>query len=441
MRREPRMPFTRRSRLGGVVALVALAVAGCASDAELDSLDPKGPDARTVDNLIDPIFLIAGVILALIFAVTIVTVVKFRERDDDDDDEFPEQIEGNTRLEILWTLVPFLLMAGIAAATVLTLTDLNDADANPITVQVDGEAKEWEPTVLVVGQQWWWEYRYYFDGIDDDLIENARHLDDPDSGLPPADIVTATQMVIPAGTEIELLITSRDVIHSFWIPPLNGKRDAVPGLVSPWRLEADQPGVYWGTCTEFCGLSHSRMQMQVVAVSEADFQSWVDQQIAPAAAPTESAAEWLAAARAGEATDVELTTAAGRGMETFRNVCSSCHLATGINDDIWGRDAEGHYIGADQVSTAAPNLTHFASRTTYAGGIFFLYDPDTGAPDTNQLEAWLRDPPGEKQAYPDGKRGMPNLNLTEEQIDDLVAFLLTLGERPADDIISGSGIE
>src|SRR4029078_10982882 len=125
-------------------------------------------------------------------------------------------------------------------------------------------------------------------------------------------IVTSGEMVIPAGKPVQLSITSRDVIHSFWIPRLNGKRDAVPGRVQPLRMEADEPGEYWGQCTEFCGLSHANMRMRVVALSPADFQTWLTSQQQPAATPTDLLAK--------------------AGKETFIAQCSRCHEIRGLTD-------------------------------------------------------------------------------------------------------------
>ena len=221
---------------------------------------------------------------------------------------------------------------------------------------------------------------------------------------------TANQMVIPAGEEIELSVTSRDVIHSFWIPALNGKKDAAPGRVHPWKLEADEPGVYFGQCTEFCGLSHSRMRMQVVAVTLDDFAAWVAEQLQPAAEPQAAAAQ--------------------RGMEIYQSQCARCHVIDGFNDND----------GADLVANAAPNLTHLMSRTTYAGGIFNMYEPD-GSLDRTQLEAWLRNSPAEKPAYAEGRRGMPAMGLDEGQIDDVVAYLTTLGRAPSLDVIAATEVE
>ena len=436
------MTASRRRRRLTRVSLLLLAttlLSACASDAELDTFEPRGPSARDIDNLIRPVFGIAGLVLVFVMGGTGYMAWRFR-RSRYDEDEFPEQLHGNTKLEIGWTIVPALILAGVAVFTVAGLQNLNSYDEDGLDV-------------VVVGNQWWWEYRYYFDGFDPDTdydpaidvsLEPAKDRDGMTAKSP--DIISATQLVIPAGEEIKLSITSRDVIHSFWIPALNGKRDAVPSRMAPWKLEADDPGVFFGQCTEFCGLSHSRMRMQVVALSAADFEAWVTEATTPADAPSPASQEWLAQAKladageeipADEVLDAPADTPAERGLVLFRQQCSRCHQASGINEDI--------YVGADQVSGAAPDLTMFANRTTYAGGIFDLYHPD-GTVNRPQLEAWLRNPPAEKAMAPNSddptlSRGMPDLGLTEDQIDDLVEFLLTLGPTPADFVIAGTDVE
>jgi cytochrome c oxidase subunit II len=369
----------RRHRVAAVVAPLVLALSACADKAPLDTLEPKGPEARSIDNLVNPVFLIAGVVFFAVQLGVLFLAWKFHKRRDDDG-SLPTQVHGNFKLEIGWTILPALLLAGVGGASVLTLLDLEDHPAG---------AQE----VTVIGQQWWWEYRYDVDGDGED------------------DIVTANDLVIPAGEPISLTITSRDVIHSFWIPGLNGKRDAVPGREHPLLIEADEPGVYRGQCTEFCGLSHGYMRMRVVALSADDYAAWEEDQQEGAKVPT--------------------TALAKAGMDAFRTSCSGCHLVSGEggNEDL--------YKGTAQISGAAPNLTHFASRGVFAGSIFDLWvDQDgNGEVDLDErgehlnvsdLEAWLRDPPGQKPMYPEGSRGMPNLNLTDEQIDALVAYLETL---------------
>jgi cytochrome c oxidase subunit 2 len=368
----------RRLRAAVLVPLV-LFLGACAQDAPLDGLDPQGPKARAIDNLFNPVLMIAGVVFFAVQLGVLFVAWKFRQRKDDDG-SLPHQLHGNFKLEIGWTILPALLLAGVGGASVLTLLDLGDKpdDAQQVTV---------------IGQQWWWEYRYDVDGDGKD------------------DIVTANDLVIPAGKAIDLQITSRDVIHSFWIPKLNGKRDAVPGRVHPLVIEADKPGVYRGQCTEFCGLSHAYMQMRVVALDEGDYAEWEANQQEGARLPTDNLA--------------------ADGLETFRTTCSSCHHVSGVggNDDLFN--------GAALVSGAAPNLTHFASRGVFAGGTRDLWvdQNDNGEIDVDEiggqlnvaaLEAWLRNPPGEKPMYPEGSRGMPNLGLSEEQIDALVAYLETL---------------
>jgi cytochrome c oxidase subunit 2 len=373
----------RRWRAALLVPLV-LALGACASDAPLDTLDPKGPESQTIHNLVVPVFAIAAVVFVLVEVGVLLLVWRYRKRSDDDG-SLPPQVHGNTKLELGWTVLPAIVLAGVGVASVLTLLDLDDRPADAQQVEV-------------IGQQWWWEYRYDVDGDGEE------------------DIVTANDLVIPAGQPVNLSITSRDVIHSFWIPALNGKKDAVPGRVHPLTIEADEPGVYRGQCTEFCGLSHAFMRMRVVALSEEDYAAWEARQVEGAEVP-----------------DGDL---AKEGMDLFRTQCSQCHLISGEGGNEAARE-EGGIEGATLVAGAAPNLTHFASRGVFAGGVFDLWvDLDgNGEVDIDErgeklnvpaLEAWLRDPPAEKPMDPGGSRGMPNLNLTEEQIDALVAYLETL---------------
>jgi cytochrome c oxidase subunit 2 len=422
---------TSRRSLSGIVILLGLVLAGCASDAELDTLKPQSDVARSIDDLMDPVLAVAGVVMVLICGV-ILYMAKRGHVDGYEELDFPEQIHGNNTLEVAWTIIPAVIMALIGAATVVTHLAVNDSEANAYSVEVAGETESWEPVVVVVGQQWWWEYRYYFDQDID-----AEALGDPRL-LPEADIVTSGQMAIPVGEEIELIISSRDVIHSHWIPALNGKRDARPGFWAPWKLEADDPGVYFGQCTEFCGLSHSRMRMQVTAMTDDDFQTWVDEQMTPAAVPA-GAEDYVADLRAGNNPSLgESDSAAARGLEAFVSNCSSCHLIDGVNDLT--------YTGATTESGSAPDLTHFASRTTFAGGILNTYNRDASL-NRDDLSAWIRDPQAMKGNAANGlgdgvaPRGMPTLGLGERTISDLVAYLETLGPKPSDELIAQTEVD
>lgn len=368
----------------------------------LTSLAPEGPSAESIQQLLVPVTSIAAVVFVLVIGAIVFITWKFRERKDSDPDEFPSQIHGKTTLEIGWTILPALILAGIAVGTVMTIINLNREEPNSIKVQV-------------AGQQWWWQYKY-------DLNSDGN-FDGPE------DITSATELVIPAGKPVQVTTTSNDVIHSFWIPGLNGKKDAVPGLYNPLKLQADEPGVFRGQCTEFCGLSHANMRMLVRAVSSSDYDAWVRNQLKDHAAdPTNPVA--------------------AEGKKVWQALCAQCHVIKGIND------AKMKETPPPLVAGVAPDLTHFMTRGTFAGSIFNLYEPvssdgqplpmsdvaaagDPGAVLTGgpvntatvnrvTLEAWLRNAPALKPMYPQGGRGMPNLNLTEEQIDQLVAFLETL---------------
>ncbi|MDZ7674611.1 MAG: cytochrome c oxidase subunit II [Acidimicrobiales bacterium] len=261
-----------RLRLFGLVALVGLFATACASGAQQTTLEPEGPAAEKIDNLSDITFVIAGVVFVLVEVGVLFVVWKFRRREDDDVDEVPTQNHGNTKLEVGWTLLPAVILAFLAVATVATVLDLA------------GEPED-ATRIRVVGQQWWWSYDYDIDGDgvhpDDDVttvgIEAPEEYE--------TDIETANEMVIPAGEPVYLDIESRDVIHSYWIPALNGKMDAVPGRTHHLTLEADEPGTYVGQCTEFCGLSHAYMRMSVIALPPAEYDQWVQDQLAEAAEP------------------------------------------------------------------------------------------------------------------------------------------------------------
>ena len=381
----------------GLVSLGLLITAcGVTSDKgrPLTTLSPKGPQSQSIQNLASPVFIVAGIVFVLVEGGALLMVLKYRRRKNDEDgvDE-PVQTHGIPALEWTWTIAPAVLLAILAVFNVKTIWQLEDRKPNAMTVEV-------------YGQQWWWEYRY---DVNNDGV---------------ADIITANQMVIPAGRQINLVIRSNDVIHSHWIPALNGKKDAVPGHTHSWSLEADKPGLFQGTCTEFCGLSHARMRMEVKAVTAADFKTWQDQQMQPAAVvpdptPTDPADDSLAL----------------KGQTAFAGQCAQCHQVNGHSYKFAGTTdgrPDNDYGGAKMPLTSgnAPNLTHLFSRNKFAGNNFDLWtrDPKTGkrVPNDSTLGNWLRNPSAMISMAPDENRGMPNLNLSQDQIDALVAYLKTL---------------
>ena len=381
----------------------AVVLAGCARNAPQDTFAPKGPNAQKIDTLQKPVFAVAGIIGVIVFAAVVYAVIKFRDRGQ----PIPHQTHGNPALEITLTIIPALILAVVGVFTFRTVFDLSKTD-------------DTEMIINVTGQQWWWEYDY--------PVQNDYGITQP--------IITSGQLVIPVGTKVMLRQTSRDVIHSYWIPSLNGKRDAVPGRVHLNRLEADEPGIYAGQCTEFCGLSHANMRMEAIALSKEDFAKWVSNQLKPYSPPMEA-------------------TLAKEGETVFLNQCVRCHQVNGL------KRADGTAVIAapdeNLVAGAAPNLSHLMSRNTFAGAIFDLVTPKCRAEvwqsdsasfgakylagvsedclNQSDLRGWLRNAPEMKPMYANpallestgGKyRGMPNLGLTESDIEKLVAYLLTL---------------
>lgn len=412
-------------KLLGALALLPVLVAACADDKPLNTFEPAGPRAEEIDNFMLYIWPIAGIVFVLVVGGAIWLAIKNRLKPEDFDyEDLPAQVHGNDRLEVLWTILPAVLLAVISVPMVGGIWSLEEKN------------DEGELDVLVIGQQWWWEYRYDIDNDGFFIDANGDGtVDDRDRDLPlelsldPDDVVTANELVIPAGEQVDLILTSRDVIHSFWIPRLNGKRDTVPGRLHTWSVEAFEPGKYTGWCTEYCGLSHSRMRMSTIALEPADFDTWLENQARPA--------------------EVPLAEDALRGREIFANQCVSCHVVT---------DGEFEYpdnFEAALIAKAAPDLTHFATRSTFAGGIFSQYagpgtDPNDDAlvvsdyldlaalaakadsPDdyrwnTAQLKRWVADAQSQKDMAPDQQRGMLSFpQLTDEQLDDVVAYLATL---------------
>lgn len=388
--------------------LAALAVAGsflagCARDAPQDIFQPAGENARDIDDLTRLVFYIAGVVGLITFSAIGFAVWKYRDRGQ----AIPEQTHGKPALEIGLTILPALILIGVAIPTVGTVMSLAETD-------------DTECIINVTGQQWWWEFDY--------------PVQDGCGGIE-APIVTSGQMAIPAGTDVLIRGTSRDVIHSFWIPKLNGKKDMVPGRVHNLRMQADEPGLYAGQCAEFCGLSHANMRMEVIALNDADFEAWKANQLEDYQAP-------------------EPDTLAAVGEQTFIANCSRCHQVDGLTD------ADGVPVIArpdlQVYSGAAPNLSNFMTRNTFAGATWDLIDSERrelvweqataeefgplyleGVQDEwlNEvdLREWLRNSPAKKPMYADPElleptdglyRGMPYLALSEDQIDQLIAYLL-----------------
>jgi cytochrome c oxidase subunit 2 len=312
---------------------------GCREQFPQSALHPESQYSRQLNDILLTIFYWEVGIFVVVESLLLYVLFRFRARPGQED---PRQSHGHTGLEIAWTLAPAVILACIGVPTVYTI------------FQTQQQAPARSLQVEVVGHQWWWEFRY------------------PEFG-----IVTASDLHLPLGRTVNLKLTSQDVIHSFWIPRLAGKRDVIPGRTNYIWFRPDSLGVFLGQCAEFCGASHANMRVQAVVQTPEEFAAWVRAQQAPPAEPADSLA--------------------ALGKQTFaQGLCVACHTVRGVSQGVVG-----------------PNLDHVGSRMTLAGAMMPLT--------TANLEKWLANPPAVKPGSL-----MPYQNLTRDQVHALAAYLQSL---------------
>jgi cytochrome c oxidase subunit 2 len=312
-------------------------------------LQPAGAQAREILHLWHVTLAVCGVVFA---AVLVVLVVALLERPRDDDAQAaPAALGGAAEGR-----ANFSIASAVAASTLLLLFLIV---ASFLTDRAIARASIGDALAIdVTGYRWWWSARY--------------------GDVPSEAFTTANEIHVPTGRTILLRLRSADVIHSFWAPALQGKKDLIPGREAELRFEVDTPGVYRGQCAEFCGLEHATMAFEVVADPPSDYAAWVLRQRMSAATP--------------DVADVR------RGRDVFlATTCAVCHTVR----------------GTDAAATAGPDLTHLASRRMIAAG--------TLPNDARSLKRWIRDP----QAVKPGAN-MPPSELPDVDLDALVAWLETL---------------
>jgi cytochrome c oxidase subunit 2 len=269
----PRGWVRRGPLLSILAAFAAVGLAGCGTYPQT-TFSPAGPVASRELAVWNVGLIIVLCIFAVVGAALLYAVVRFRERRGDN--ELPPQVEGNNRLEVLWTVGPVLILALLAIPTIRYTFYTQDAAPGPNPVQI-----------TVVGHQWWWAFDYTQHGV-----------------------VTADEMVIPVGRPVQLSLQSADVIHSFWVPALAGTTDLIPGVTNHMWLQADHVGVYPGQCKQFCGTEHAMMVFDVKAVSPAAYAAWLAEREHPVTAPQ--------------------TALEKQGYQVFQSEpCGACHTVSG----------------------------------------------------------------------------------------------------------------
>jgi cytochrome c oxidase subunit II len=318
--------------------------AGC--DAPFTPFLPGGPEASSLASLG---WWITGLMIALTVGMGVLLLWGALRRRGSIEDPAPVELDTGKRWILLGGVaLPVVVLSVLFVVTVATLRG------------IPGQVEDPDLEIEVVGHQWWWEVTY----LDPDL---------------PQRFTTANEIHIPVGAKVLVHLESADVIHSFWVPRLHGKLDAIPGHTNHLVLEAGEPGIYRGECAEFCGVQHAHMRFMVVAETPAEYAAWLERQRQPARTVT----------------DPELA----RGREAFEEfACGLCHT-------IRGTRARGQ---------VAPDLTHFGSRLTIGAG--------TLPNDRARLQAWIVD----AQSLKPGIR-MPSLETFDgATLNALAAYLASL---------------
>ncbi len=327
-------------------AIWLLLLSSCAGHQQ-STIDPAGPESGKIATLWWFFFYLLTAIFLLVMGLMLRTLMRgHREAENAQD---PGQTESKLRRVVI----------SASVATTLILFVLLIASVRTGKANADFGKQPNLLTIEVTGNQWWWQFRY--------LSKN-----------PSETLTTANDMHIPVGRTVLIQGQSNDVIHSFWVPNLNGKRDLIPSRVTTEYLQADKPGVYRGQCAEFCGLQHAHMSFYVIAEPEEKFEAWRRAQLEPAPTPTDSVL--------------------AHGEQSFLNYeCVYCH-------QIRGTTAAGQN---------GPDLTHFGSRRSLAAGTL----PNT----LGNLGGWIVNP----QSIKPGNH-MATIAVNSEDLQPLILYLESL---------------
>jgi cytochrome c oxidase subunit 2 len=343
-----------------------LALAGSEAD-NLNTFDPVSPPGDTIRGLFILVLAVTGVIFLLVEGMLLYCIIRFRQRPGDQA-SLPPQLYGSKPVEVAWTVAPLLIVFVLFLVVFRTMAQI--APTKP----PEGSLK-----VVVVGHQWWWEYRYPAQTIQGDK--------DHPGAIQIKEFVTANELHVPSAWPAAFDLESADVIHSFWFPRMNGKTDLVPGRRNQTWFLPLKPGTFQGQCAEYCGNQHATMILRMEADEWEQFRKWAAHQAKPEV--------WVDRPKElAEAKNDDVR--AGRKL-FLTNACMNCHA-------VRGTAAKG---------TFGPDLTHLMSRKTLASALV----PN----DEATLTKWIDDP----QTIKPGCL-MPAMKLTKTQQAQVVKYLRTL---------------
>jgi len=431
-----------------ICAGLALALAACTSygkDYPNSTFNHTTEFNTAIDSLWDKLLFWGTLVFVLVESILVYTIIRFRRRSEGDE---PKHVHGSTALELTWTIAPAVILVFIAIPTVRTIF-ATQRRAVPNALQVE-----------VVGHQWWWEFRY------------PQYTQRSPTGRVDT-LVTANDLYLPIGRTVNFALKTKDVIHSFWVPQLGGKRDLITNHTNYLWFTPDSSlttSVYNGSCNEYCGASHANMRFRTFVVTPAEFDGWVGHQLSAAAfaapppapptpAPDTTRGDAATRQTAGAATPPPVTPAVAVAQQpaapaayTFPMASLPDHATPDtptpagltFTDNVTGDAQRGaqqfarsacigcHAIrGTVAASPIGPNLTHIGTRSTIAAGLF----PN----DERHLRLWIKNSRLMKPGVAMPTLGMGQRDpitgatvtaglggLTDQQIADIVAYLQAL---------------
>lgn len=360
-----------------IVMVLSMLLMACNPEGPQSTFDAQGPVSEIQKNLFLFTFWIAVIVFIVVEGAILFVTFRYRRRND----ELPVQTHGNLKLEITWTIIPAIIIVIIAIPTVIGIWQTQ--------VMPDEEDSL---VINAVGHQWWFEFNY-----------------------PSEEVVTANELHLPEDTNVIVKIESQDVLHSFWIPKIAGKIDMVPNHENQLWIKADNPGLYYGQCAEFCGVAHAMMRFRVIVHTNEDYQNWLEYMRTPPQ-------------------DLVSGSDEDEGRKLFVGNCSMCHTYDSYKKAAYHKEINSQYNRWEEwkkdkensAIVSAPNLTHFGNRITLGAGL--------KENNYDNLVKWIEDPDSIKIGT--RMKNHAAIYTTENKLSDLeieqiAKYLLSL--KPSDD--------
>ena len=360
-----------------IVMVLSILLMACNPEGPQSTFDAQGPVSEIQKNLFLFTFWIAVIVFIVVEGAILFVTFRYRRKND----ELPVQTHGNLKLEITWTIIPAIIIVIIAIPTVIGIWQTQ--------VMPDEEDSL---VINAVGHQWWFEFNY-----------------------PSEEVVTANELHLPEDTNVIVNIESQDVLHSFWIPKIAGKVDMVPNHENQLWIKADNPGIYYGQCAEFCGVAHAMMRFRVIVHTNEDYQNWLEYMRTPPQ-------------------DLVSGSDEDEGRKLFVGNCSMCHTYDSYKKAAYHKEINSQYNRWEEwkkdkensAIVSAPNLTHFGNRITLGAGL--------KENNYDNLVKWIEDPDTIKIGT--RMKNHAAIYTTENKLSDLeiqqiAKYLLSL--KPSDD--------